>query len=43
MSAGGEWTYMGTEVTDGHGRLTFTIPADRQLIQGIYPVKLVVR
>ncbi|XP_052801776.1 protein retinal degeneration B-like isoform X2 [Mya arenaria] len=43
MSGLGEWTYMGTEVTDGHGRLSFTIPADRQLPQGIHPVKLVVR
>ncbi|KAH3891600.1 hypothetical protein DPMN_015704, partial [Dreissena polymorpha] len=43
MSGAGEWMYMGTEMTDGHGRLSFTIPEDKQLCQGIYPVRLVVR
>ncbi|XP_060558830.1 protein retinal degeneration B-like isoform X3 [Ruditapes philippinarum] len=43
MSASGEWTYMGTENTDGHGRLTYTIPPEKRLSQGIHPVKMVVR
>ena len=43
MSPSGEWSLMGTEVTDGHGRLHFTIPRDKQLSLGIHPVKMVVR
>ncbi|KAL4223794.1 Membrane-associated phosphatidylinositol transfer protein 2 [Mactra antiquata] len=43
MSSSGEWTFMGTGVTDGHGRLNFTVPKEKQLSHGIYPVKMVVR
>ncbi|KAL3856433.1 hypothetical protein ACJMK2_011194 [Sinanodonta woodiana] len=43
MDTMGEWNYMGTEVTDGNGRVSFTIPEDKKLSQGIYPVKMVVR
>ena len=43
MSASGEWTYMGTENTDGHGRLNYTVPPEKRLSQGIHPVKMVVR
>jgi len=43
MSMSGEWVYMGMGVTDGHGRLTYTLPKDKQLSQGIHPVKMVVR
>ncbi|NXD45165.1 PITM1 protein, partial [Copsychus sechellarum] len=39
----GKWLYYGTEVTSGSGRLTFTIPADKALAIGIYPVRMVVR
>lgn len=39
----GDWVYLGTEVTDSHGKLTFTIPADKRLSQGMYPVKCVVK
>lgn len=39
----GEWVYFGTETTDSHGRLTFDIPEDKRLSQGMYPVKTVVR
>ncbi|XP_041348927.1 protein retinal degeneration B-like [Gigantopelta aegis] len=39
----GEWIHMGTEITDGHGRLTFEIPMEKRLSQGMHPVKMVVR
>ncbi|XP_050752902.1 membrane-associated phosphatidylinositol transfer protein 1 [Gymnogyps californianus] len=39
----GKWLYYGTEVTSGSGRLTFTIPPDKVLAIGIYPVRMVVR
>ncbi|XP_038055386.1 protein retinal degeneration B-like isoform X2 [Patiria miniata] len=39
----GEWVHFATEVTNGHGRLTYNVPATRSLSQGIYPVKMVVR
>ncbi|CAL1546251.1 unnamed protein product [Lymnaea stagnalis] len=39
----GDWTQLGTEVTDSHGRFSYTIPGDQRLSQGMYPVKLVVR
>ncbi|XP_071789761.1 membrane-associated phosphatidylinositol transfer protein 1-like isoform X2 [Asterias amurensis] len=39
----GEWVHFATEITNGHGRLTYTIPETRRLSQGIYPVKMVVR
>ncbi|XP_055861562.1 protein retinal degeneration B-like isoform X1 [Biomphalaria glabrata] len=39
----GDWTLLGTEVTDSHGRFTYTIPKEHRISQGLYPVKLVVR
>ncbi|KAL8576133.1 hypothetical protein ACOMHN_001483 [Nucella lapillus] len=39
----GDWTHMGTALTDGHGKLTFTLPDDQRLSHGMYPVKCVVR
>ncbi|NWQ81282.1 PITM1 protein, partial [Columbina picui] len=39
----GKWLYYGTEVTSGSGRLTFTIPPEKALAIGIYPVRMVVR
>ncbi|NWR60418.1 PITM1 protein, partial [Bucorvus abyssinicus] len=39
----GKWLYYGTEVTSSSGRLTFTIPPDKALAIGIYPVRMVVR
>ncbi|XP_023930713.1 protein retinal degeneration B isoform X1 [Lingula anatina] len=39
----GEWLYFGTEITDSHGRVSFKIPEDKRLSQGMYPVKMVVR
>ncbi|XP_012945649.1 protein retinal degeneration B [Aplysia californica] len=39
----GDWTHLGTEVTDSHGRFSYTIPSEQRLSQGLYPVKLVVK
>ncbi|XP_071618497.1 membrane-associated phosphatidylinositol transfer protein 1 [Heliangelus exortis] len=39
----GKWLHYGTEVTSSGGRLTFTIPQDKALAIGIYPVRMVVR
>ncbi|KAF5282248.1 hypothetical protein FQR65_LT14380 [Abscondita terminalis] len=40
---GGEWLQVATEVTDKTGRITFTIPEDKSLSYGLYPIKMVVR
>lgn len=39
----GEWFHIATEVTDKNGRIIYTIPNDRSLGYGIYPIKMVVR
>ncbi|XP_069134986.1 protein retinal degeneration B-like isoform X2 [Argopecten irradians] len=39
----GEWKFLGTAVTDKHGRLNYTIPEDKRLHQGMHSVKIVVR
>ncbi|KAM8807445.1 membrane-associated phosphatidylinositol transfer protein 1 [Eudromia elegans] len=39
----GKWLHYGTEVTSGSGRLTFTVPPEKALAIGIYPVRMVVR
>ncbi|XP_068166307.1 membrane-associated phosphatidylinositol transfer protein 2-like isoform X1 [Antennarius striatus] len=39
----GEWVYFNTEVTNSSGRVSFVIPEDKRLGNGIYPVKMVVR
>ncbi|VDH91601.1 Hypothetical predicted protein [Mytilus galloprovincialis] len=39
----GDWEYLGTSVTDKHGRLQFTVPKEKMLPQGMHPVKVVVR
>lgn len=39
----GEWTLLATEVTDKTGRIMYTIPEDKSVGYGIYPIKLVVR
>ncbi|XP_049861390.1 protein retinal degeneration B isoform X3 [Schistocerca gregaria] len=39
----GEWTLIATEVTDKTGRVSYTIPDDKALGYGMYPVKMVVR
>ncbi|KAJ8934898.1 hypothetical protein NQ318_002652 [Aromia moschata] len=39
----GEWTHLSTEVTDKTGRIIYTIPEDKSLGYGLYPIKMVVR
>ncbi|CAH0548015.1 unnamed protein product [Brassicogethes aeneus] len=39
----GEWTQIGTEVTDKTGRISLTIPEDKSLGYGMFPIKMVVR
>lgn len=39
----GEWTFLSTEFTDKSGRVSYTIPEDKTLTCGLYPVKIVVR
>ena len=39
----GDWTVVTTEVTDKHGRLTFTLPPEHAQGYGVYPVRMVVR
>lgn len=39
----GEWFHIATEVTDKNGRIIYTIPNDKSLGYGIYPIKMVVR
>ncbi|KAG0716143.1 Protein retinal degeneration B [Chionoecetes opilio] len=40
---GGEWQQISSEVTDKNGRIAFTVPPDKALGCGMYPVKMVVR
>ncbi|XP_055327532.1 protein retinal degeneration B-like [Paramacrobiotus metropolitanus] len=39
----GEWVLFGTEITSSQGRVTFTVPHDKKLGLGLYPVKMIVR
>jgi len=39
----GQWTFFDTEVTDATGRVTYHVPDNRRLSEGMYPVKMVVR
>lgn len=39
----GDWTLLSTEVTDKSGRIVYTLPSEKSLGYGIYPVKMVVR
>lgn len=39
----GEWSQLATEVTDKNGRIYYSVPCDKTLGYGIYPVKMVVR
>lgn len=37
---GGEWTPLSTEITDKSGRIIYTIPSEKTLGYGIYPVNI---
>ncbi|XP_023372620.1 membrane-associated phosphatidylinositol transfer protein 2 isoform X4 [Otolemur garnettii] len=39
----GEWLYLDTLVTNGSGRVSYTIPETHRLSVGVYPIKMVVR
>ncbi|XP_019748219.1 membrane-associated phosphatidylinositol transfer protein 3 [Hippocampus comes] len=39
----GRWVHFDTEVTNSNGRVTYTIPNDKKLGLGVYPVKMVVK
>jgi len=39
----GQWTFFDTEVTDATGRVSYHVPDNRRLSEGMYPVKMVVR
>lgn len=39
----GDWVHLGEAVTDSHGKLTFTLPDEKRLSHGMYPVKCVVK
>ncbi|XP_076263384.1 retinal degeneration B isoform X6 [Rhynchophorus ferrugineus] len=39
----GEWILLSTEVTDKTGRITYTIPEDKSVGYGLYPIKMIVR
>lgn len=39
----GEWHHLGNAMTDNHGKISFTIPEEKRVTQGIYPIKMVVR
>ncbi|XP_031633989.1 protein retinal degeneration B isoform X3 [Contarinia nasturtii] len=43
MKEPSEWSILATEVTDKTGRIVYTLPSDKSLDIGIYPVKMVVR
>lgn len=39
----GKWVHYGTEVTSGSGRLSYTLPEEKMLGIGMYPIRMVVR
>ena len=41
--ASGDWEYYSTETTDSNGRISYVIPKNRVLTQGLYPVKMIVK
>uniref|UniRef100_W5LQW2 Membrane-associated phosphatidylinositol transfer protein 3 n=1 Tax=Astyanax mexicanus TaxID=7994 RepID=W5LQW2_ASTMX len=41
--ASGRWVLFDTEVTSSSGRVTYTIPANKRLPLGVYPIKMVVK
>ncbi|XP_066502066.1 PITP-less RdgB-like protein [Hoplias malabaricus] len=41
--ASGRWVLFDTEVTSSSGRVTYTIPENKRLPVGVYPIKMVVK
>ncbi|XP_035289649.1 membrane-associated phosphatidylinositol transfer protein 3-like [Anguilla anguilla] len=39
----GRWVHFDTEVTNSSGRVTYTIPQNKRLAVGVYPIKMVVK
>ncbi|XP_058270775.1 PITP-less RdgB-like protein isoform X2 [Hemibagrus wyckioides] len=39
----GRWVLFDTEVTTSSGRITYTIPSNKRLSVGVYPIKMVVK
>lgn len=39
----GRWVHLDTEITNGSGRIMYSVPRPRRLGVGVYPVKMVVR
>lgn len=39
----GDWQLLGTALTDKGGRLSLTLPQEKRLSCGLYPVKMIVR
>ncbi|KAL2096122.1 hypothetical protein ACEWY4_008270 [Coilia grayii] len=39
----GRWEHFDTEVTNSSGRVCYTIPKDKRLAVGVYPIKMVVK
>ncbi|XP_064416989.1 membrane-associated phosphatidylinositol transfer protein 1 [Latimeria chalumnae] len=39
----GKWVHFGTESTSNSGRISFSVPEERRLAIGVYPVRMIVR
>ncbi|KAJ8369225.1 hypothetical protein SKAU_G00092530 [Synaphobranchus kaupii] len=39
----GQWVYFDTEVTNSSGRVSYTIPQNKRLPVGVYPIRMVVK
>lgn len=39
----GRWMHFDTEVTNSSGRVTYTIPQEKKLGVGVYPIRMVVK
>ena len=37
------WQLLGSDLTDKHGKLTFTLPEEKRLSSGLYPIKFLVK
>lgn len=39
----GRWVYFDTEISNSSGRISYSIPKQKRLRVGVYPIKMVVR